>query len=296
MKAWSEFHGDIKFNEPLSKYTYYKIGGPADVVVSPSSLGEIKEVAEILRNTGEPFMCLGMASNVLIADTGFKGTVIRLHKLNTEFSRLGENHLQVGAGLPIMTLLRKTAEQGLAGLELWSGVPGSVGGAVVMNAGTSLGETKDCLSSVEVFSLGDGSVRTLKAPFEYEYRKNHFLKKDDIVMSAVLKVQSSEPKAVKARLAELLEKRKQSQPVDLPSCGSVFKNPRPLSAWQVIEKLGLRGHRIGGAQFSEKHSNFIVNTGGAKASDVKGLIDLAKTRAKAELGVTLEEEVKLVGF
>jgi UDP-N-acetylmuramate dehydrogenase len=191
-------------------------------------------------------------------------------------------------------LLRRAAQEGWGGLELLTGIPGSIGGVVTMNAGTHLGEAKDRLRGLEIFELEGGRTREIAPPeFRYEYRKNGFLPRNCIVLGAEWEVRREDPSAVKARIDETLARRKATQPIDYPSCGSVFKNPRAsgMSAWQVIDGLGLRGHRIGGAQFAEKHSNFIINLGGATAADVRALIAMAKERAASELGITLEEEV-----
>jgi UDP-N-acetylmuramate dehydrogenase len=180
-----------------------------------------------------------------------------------------------------------------------TGIPGSIGGAIKMNAGTHLGETQNRLVRVEVFPLlaehqaSSGTQVFEKDQFQFQYRKNLFLPPGSLIWSAEWSIDLKEPSQVKAVIDETLQRRKATQPIDYPSCGSVFKNPKAsgISAWQVIDRLGLRGHRIGNAQFAEKHSNFIINLGGARAADVKALIELAKSRAQSELGISLEEEV-----
>ena len=299
-KIWEEalnngFQGTYKFDEKLSAHTYYRIGGPASLVVTPVSTGDLGIIAQALKKDPQELFFLGLGSNLLVADAGFRGVVIKTQKLCMDWELVDET-LSIGASLPIVTVLRRAAEQGIGGLEFWAGIPGSVGGTIFMNAGTTLGETKDHLTELKIFSFETGLESTLVAPFQYEYRKNLFLKKTDLVMSAKFKIKKEEPALVKSTIQSLLEKRKQAQPVDVPSCGSVFKNPRPESAWKVVEKLGLKGHRIGGAQISEKHSNFIINTGNAKAADVKALIDLVKSKALSELGIKMEEEVRYLGF
>jgi len=298
----ANFSGQIFFDEPLSRATYYRIGGPATILAIPKSLDDLKWLAKGISLTGVRFFILGAGSNLLVADEGFDGLVIRVNRLNLELSWTFEDPAIVHAGSSIMIsmMLRRATEEGWGGLEFLTGVPGSVGGAVFMNAGTHLGESKDSLRKVKVVSLLDPSHEIISyGPDElkFEYRKNLFLSKSSVIWATEWVVRKEEPSKVKSIIDQTLARRKSTQPIDFPSCGSVFKNPREhgKSAWQVIDELGLRGYRIGDAQFSEKHSNFIVNLGLAKASDVRALIELAKSRAQKELGISLHEEVIYVG-
>lgn len=298
------FSGQLSFDEPLSKHTYYRIGGPARVFAIPKSLDDLKWLAEGIAATGVPVFVLGSGSNLLASDAGFAGLVVRASRIDISIETVGPvgalgsaQRIRTGGSVAVSTLLRKAAQEGWGGLELLTGIPGSVGGVVTMNAGTHLGEAKDRLRKVEVFELLGASSRVFEAQdFKYEYRRNSYLPKQSVIVSAEWDVRLEDPVKVKTRIDETLARRKSTQPLDYPSCGSVFKNPlsHGLSAWQVIDKLGLRGYRVGGAQFSEKHSNFIVNLGGATASDVLALISLAKARAQKELGVVLEEEVMVL--
>ena len=313
------FSGQLVFNEPMSRHTYYRIGGLASVFAIPKSLEDLKLLSEGIRETGINAFILGMGSNLLVSDSGFQGLIIKTTRLNLEMSAVAVNdanvahgahvplsptltRIRVGGSVAMSSLLRKAAQEGWGGLEFLTGVPGSVGGAVWMNAGTHLGETQDRLKRVEVYSLFEKSFSDHPLIFEegslkYEYRKNLFLSKGHIVFATEWDVIQDNPTQVKALIDQTLARRKATQPIDLPSCGSVFKNPKSsnLSSWQVMDKLGLRGYRIGDAQFSEKHCNFIVNHGQAKAIEVRALIELAKSRALNELGVTLEEEVIFLG-
>lgn len=300
----ANFSGQIFFDEPLSRATYYRIGGPATILAVPKSLEDLKWLAEGIAATGVRFFIVGAGSNLLVADEGFDGLVIRVNRLNLELSCQSEGptavRVRAGSSVMISMLLRRATEEGWGGLEFLTGVPGSIGGAVFMNAGTHLGETKDGLTKVEVVSLLEPSQGLMSygpEELKFEYRKNLFLPKLSVIWSAEWVVQKEEPSKVKSIIDQTLARRKATQPIDFPSCGSVFKNPREhgKSAWQVIDELGLRGHQIGGAQFSEKHSNFIVNLGSAKASDVRALIELAKSRAQKELGISLHEEVIYLG-
>lgn len=300
----AEFAGVLSFDEPLAKHTYYRIGGPARVFAAPRTVEDLAWLSEGLRESGLPLFVLGSGSNLLVSDAGFNGLVVRATRINIEISPVGApgsggfQRIRTGGGVAVSSLLRRAAQEGWGGLELLTGIPGSVGGVVTMNAGTHLGEAKDQLRRIEVYELDAARTRSFEfAEFKYSYRHNAFLPPRSIVLTADWDVRIEEPAKVKARIDETLARRKATQPIDYPSCGSVFKNPRAhgVSAWEVIDKLGLRGHRLGGAQFAEKHSNFIINLGAATAADVRGLIELAKSRALVELGVPLEEEVMYLG-
>ncbi len=299
---WSkipDFSGELLFDEPLSKHTYYRLGGPVPVLAVPKSREDLEIISEGIQATQTPMFILGAGSNVLASDLGFEGLVIKTTKLNLDIALNNPHNLKTGAGVPISFLLRKAAQEGWGGLELLTGIPGTVGGVVSMNAGTHLGETKDLLQKVTVYSLGPekGFLEFSRPQFKFEYRKNLFTPENALVYSAEWEIKKENPAQVKAQIDALLVRRKQTQPIDFPSCGCVFKNPagHNLKAWQIIEELWMSGHQIGGAQFSEKHCNFIVNTGSAKAADVKALIDLAKSRAQKELGIALHEEVRYLG-
>lgn len=293
-----QFTGEILINEPLSKHTYFKIGGEASVLLIPKSVEDLKLISKFIQDI--PFVVMGAGSNLLVSDEGFKGIVIRTMKLNLTIEYHEDKKLlNTGSSVSVSSLLRKAAQRGWDGLDFLTGIPGTIGGVATMNAGTHIGEAKDRLHSIEVFDLISGEINAIEVKSEfYSYRKNHFLKPNQIIYSANWKIDFADPKTVNEKISDLLKRRKSSQPVDFPSCGSTFMNPKDSGkhAWQVIDELGLRGHRIGDAQFSELHCNFILNHGHAKASDVKALIDLAKDRAKQEMGITLQEEVKYLGF
>lgn len=301
------FTGQLSENEPLSKYTYYRIGGPARLFAFPKTEDDLKWLAQGIAETGIPYFVLGAGSNILVSDEGFDGLVIKLGRINLEIS--AENDLalpdtkilKAGGSVAVSTLLRRCAQEGFGGLEFLTGIPGSIGGVVVMNAGTHLGEAKDALRAVEVIPLsGEGAgtrKRFTSSQLQYQYRKNLYLPAGCVVWQAEWEVRAEEPALVKAKIDETLARRKSTQPIDYPSCGSVFKNPKAsgMSAWQVVDKIGLRGYRVGDAQFAEKHSNFIINLDRARAADVRALIELAKLKAQDQLGITLEEEVMYVG-
>ncbi len=294
----SSFKGEVLHNEPLKRHCYYRIGGPAKLLLTPRSIEDLAKIAQIKAHLQCPIVFLGKGSNILFSDEGFEGLVVKTSKIDEIFKIHGDV-LEVGASVPISVLLKKCSEQGWGGLEFLTGVPGSVGGVVVMNAGTHLGETASRLLNVESCLIGsDGRLvhHVWKSDeLRYSYRTNHFLRPDEIVLKVKWKVDLRSPIEVQKLIQDTLKRRKETQPIDYPSCGSVFMNPAPgQHAWQIIEKLGLRGHRIGDAQFSDKHCNFIINHGNARAADVRELIRLAKSRAKSELGIELHEEVRIL--
>ena len=294
------FSGQILFNEPLAKHTYYRIGGPAEVYAVPKSQADVQWLAGGIQETQCRYFVLGQGSNLLASDQGFSGLIVRANRLNLELeareSEAGTLRVRTGASVVISSLLRRAAQEGWAGFEFLTGIPGAIGGAVFMNAGTHLGEVQSRIRRVEVLSLKEPLQKVSVYEGEtlrFQYRKNLFLPPGSLVWAAEWEVSSGAPLEVKTKIDETLARRKATQPIDYPSCGSVFKNPKSsgYSAWQVVDQLGLRGHRIGDAQFAEKHSNFIINLGTATAADVKALIHLAKTRAENELNIHLEEEV-----
>lgn len=300
------FSGQLLFDEPLSRHTYYRIGGPATVVAIPKEKADVEWLIEGIRATGTRFFILGQGSNVLASDDGFEGVVIKAGRLNLEIELIPgvePPRVRTGGSVAISTLLRRAAQEGWAGLEFLTGIPGSVGGVVSMNAGTHLGETQGHLRKVEAYSIlapvGESEINSVyqETDLRFQYRKNLFLPQGSLVWSAEWEIRMDDPARVKEAIDQTLARRKATQPIDYPSCGSVFKNPEEggMSAWQVIDRLGLRGYRKGDAQFAMKHSNFIINLGEAKASDVRTLIDLAKAKAKRELTIILEEEVIYLG-
>lgn len=296
LKRLGGFEGEIAFDEPLSKHTYFKIGGPARALATPRTTGDLEILGRFVVAERVPFFLLGLGSNLLVRDAGFDGLCVKTTKLPAAIAEEAGG-IRAGAGVPVAAFLRKAAAEGWDGFEAISGIPGTIGGIVAMNGGTHLGETADLILEVRTFDLlrPESPARARgKEDLAFSYRKNHFLGPGEIVIDSLWKLARGEPGKIREKLDSLYRRRKETQPLDFPSCGSVFKNPREsgMRAWEVIDRLGLRGHRIGNAQIAEKHPNWILNLGEARAADVIGLIELAKTRAKSELGVTLVEEVR----
>ncbi|OFZ79884.1 MAG: UDP-N-acetylenolpyruvoylglucosamine reductase [Bdellovibrionales bacterium RIFOXYD1_FULL_53_11] len=291
-----DFSGSILFDSPLSDHTYYKIGGSARVIVSPQNSRDLLWLSRALLETGTDFFILGAGTNVLAPDEGFDGLIIKTGSLDKTIVEASSAHgqcIRTGAAASLSKLVSAAAEKGWSGFECFAGIPGLVGGAVAMNAGTSSGEVRDLALGVECVDLFSGKPISYCGPdLLFSYRKNGFLRSNEIISSVRWRLHRGDPATISSTVARYLSRRRVCHPVDQPSCGSVFKNPSgTLKAWQVIEKLGLRGQRVGGAQFSEKHCNFIINLGNALASDVRALVALARSRAHAELGITLEEEM-----
>ena len=295
------FQGQLLFQEPLAKYTYYQIGGPAAVFAVPKTRADLEFLREGIEKTQIPYFIMGQGSNLLVSDQGYSGLLIRSNRMNIEVTELQSPlRLRVGASVAVSSLLRKASQEGWAGLEFLTGIPGSLGGVVKMNAGTHLGEAGAQIHQVDVFLLEGpqrGWLTFDQDHMKFEYRKNLFLPSGALIWSTEWRIQKGDPQQIKSVIDETLKRRKTTQPIDYPSCGSVFKNPKSagLHAWQVVDQLGLRGYQIGQAQFAEKHSNFIINLGGAQARDVRALIELAQLRAQQELGITLEREVIFLG-
>lgn len=245
-----------------------------------------------------PHFILGSGSNVLFDDSGFNGLVIQTGKLDRSLTDDG-NTISVGASVRVIEVLRYCMLKGFSGLECLVGIPGNMGGVFFMNAGTTIGEIKDVLIELTAFDLKIGSQCRviLQQEMVYGYRSQLFLNPNEIIVQGKIRISPGQPSVVQQEIRKLLEKRSCSQPIDRPSCGSVFKNPdlsKGIHAWKLIDGAGLRGYRIGDAQISELHTNFIVNLGSARAKDVRALITEAKTRVLSRFGVQLEEEVRII--
>jgi UDP-N-acetylenolpyruvoylglucosamine reductase len=283
----------IRRNEPLARRTTFRVGGPADVYVEPASENDLAAVLKFCAARESNFFVLGRGSNLLVRDGGFRGVVICL--AHADFSRIeiaGER-LLCGAGAKLKNVAVEAKRNGLAGLEFLEGIPGTVGGALRMNAGAMNGATFDVVESVRMMDFS-GNVRKL-TPKEMavEYRCCATLK-THIALGAVLKGRSDAREAIEQRMSAFSKKRWTSQPA-APSAGCAFKNPAAIPAGKLIEELGLKGARVGGAFVSAEHGNFIVNDGTATARDVLELIEILKAKAKAERGIELQTEVEIIG-
>jgi UDP-N-acetylmuramate dehydrogenase len=277
----------------LASYTWFKVGGLADTLVIPFGLEDLSEL--IGKKDGTSITVLGMGSNVIIHDEGIKGTVIKLGKGFAEVSFDG-TYIKVGCAMPNHQLVKFLQAKGLSGLEFLYGIPGSVGGAIAMNAGCYGSEVANALVSVEAVNLDDGKVYDLKKQdLRLEYRKNALADKF-IFTSASFMLNYEEPAVIKARLDDISLKKSMTQPGHEKTGGSTFKNPEGYKAWELIDASGFRGYCHGGAKVSEKHPNFLINNSGATAQDLKSLGDMIIEKVWRDSGIQLEWEIKHLGW
>ena len=283
----------VRVDEPLAKRTTLRVGGPADAYVEPASEQDLAAVLAICRDGHVPFFVLGRGSNLLVLDGGFRGVVICL--VHPSFSRVEVAELKVhcGAGAKLKTVAVQARRHGVSGLEFLEGIPGSVGGALRMNAGAMGGAMFNIVHSVRLMDYNGGVQERLAAEMGATYRSCEMLR-THIALGAVLKGCPGESEAIQQRMNEFSQKRWSSQPA-APSAGCMFKNPGQIPAGRLIDELGLKGTRVGGAMVSLEHGNFLVNDGTANARQILDLIELIRSRARAERGVELETEVELIG-
>ena len=285
---------EILVAEPMKNHTTFRIGGPADALALPKTPEEVAEVVHFCHEHAQPYYVLGNGSNLLVSDEGYRGLVLQLYRNFNDIQVNGET-ITVQSGAMLAAVARTAYQAGLTGLEFASGIPGTIGGAVVMNAGAYGGEMKNVLNEVTVLTKkGEVLVIPAKA-LELGYRTSVIPKNGWIVLGAVLQLKKGDQEQILARMEELKEQRITKQPLDLPSAGSTFKRPEGYFAGKLIMDAGLRGFTVGGAQVSEKHCGFVVNRGNATAADVWELICEVKRRVKEMTGVELEPEVKLLG-
>jgi len=288
----SFFKGTIRLSQPLANFTTFRIGGPADYYLEPLDKENVINVIKYFQANEFPFMIIGNASNLLISDDGYRGAVINLEAALSDVRREGE-YVIAEAGVRLAKFVDFCVQRGLGGVEMLAGIPGTVGGAVIMNAGAYGGEISDYLVDVEV--LREGNVVWIrKEEGGFSYRRSGFAR--DVVLSARFQLPKKDRAELMRVRRELLVRRNLAQPVNYPNAGSVFKNPSGTYAAKLIEEAGLKGLRRGGAQISERHGNFIVNLGNGKATDVLDLIRIAQERVYEKFKVKLELEVKLIGF
>jgi len=290
--------GELRLQEPLRKHTTIQVGGPADAYLLPADLDELKNILAFAESRRVPWIVLGLGSNVLVKDGGIRGIVLRLHKTLNRFTVLDESAeeilIEAEAGLPLPKLVEWSRQQGLSGFEHLYGIPGSVGGALWMNAGTRQGEIQESLRSLTLLSLQGELLTYPRSKLKFEYR-HLALPVRGVIAKASFALKKSDPVQVQEKIAAYQKRRQETQPLEYPNVGSVFKNPPKGFAAQIIDELGLKGVRVGKARISEKHANFIVNEGGACARDVLVLIGLIKDKVKEELDLRLELEVKVLG-
>ena len=286
---------NVRINEPMKNHTTFKIGGPAQYYVTPESVTQIQEVVSLCKDKNISLHVIGNGSNILVGDDGVDGVVLALFNTFSDYE-IKDNVITAQAGMSLIKLAVIALREGLTGLEFASGIPGSVGGAVYMNAGAYDGQMKDVVTSVTVLDEA-GNIRILgRDELDMGYITSAVAKHNMIVLQVIIELKAGNKEQIKDRMNQLSELRKQKQPLEYPSAGSTFKRPEGYFAGKLIADAGLKGYSIGGAAVSEKHAGFVVNMGGATAKDVVELTDYIKKRIIEQFGVTLELEIKKIGL
>ena len=284
----------ILIDEPMSRHTTFRVGGPADFFVTPKAKEEVRDVIRICKEAGMPYYIIGNGSNLLVSDAGYRGVIVQIYKEMNEVKVEGDL-VKAQAGALLSGIAAKALGAELSGFEFASGIPGTIGGACVMNAGAYGGEMKDVLESVTALT-GEGKIIELgRNELELGYRTSVIAKKGYIVLGVALKLECGDGEKIKTYMDELKEKRVTKQPLEYPSAGSTFKRPEGYFAGKLIEDAGLRGLQVGGAQVSEKHCGFVINRDHAAAADIMELMRQVQIRVKENSGVDLEPEVKRLG-
>lgn len=284
----------IRRAEPMSCHTTFRIGGPAEFYVTPSDTEELCRAVALCRSEDVPFWVIGNGSNLLCSDRGVPGVVLDTTQGLTSFRAEGRT-LWAGAGVLLGCLAKKALEEGLSGLEFAAGIPGSVGGAMMMNAGAYGSEMKQVVRQVQVLTK-EGAIVTVPAErMDFAYRHSAVRREGWIVLEVCFELAQGDPEVIRRRMEELARKRRQSQPLESPSAGSTFKRPATGYAAQLIDEAGLKGFRIGGAQVSAKHAGFVINCGGATAADVRRLCAAIEKRVQERTGIRLEPEIEVIG-
>lgn len=282
-------------NESMANHTTFRIGGPADLFAVPDTMEKAAAIVRICRENQYPFYVLGNGSNLLVSDEGYRGLILQLYRNFSEITVEGEE-ITVQAGAMLSVIAKKALAHSLTGFEFASGIPGTIGGAAVMNAGAYGGEMKDVLVEVTVLTK-ENEIKVIPAEeLQLSYRFSVIPQNGWIVLGAKLRLQKGDEAQIRARMEELKEQRVTKQPLEYPSAGSTFKRPEGYFAGKLIMDAGLRGYTVGGAQVAEKHCGFVVNRGGATAADVLQLMADVSAKVKEQFGVTLEPEVKMLGF
>jgi UDP-N-acetylmuramate dehydrogenase len=283
----------VKRHEPLERHVTFRIGGPADILVLPRTLDELAAVTGWLYREGRPFVLLGRGSNVLIADRGVRGIVVKTGHGQERIRYVGP-HVAAECGVSMPFLSRRASARGLAGLEFAAGIPGSVGGAIAMNAGAHGCAVADVVHEVRLITPS-GEQRWQEADFRFGYRESVLQRVPGVVLEAEFRLRPADPQETVTRLEQWLATRSETQPLGPPSSGCIFRNPDDDHAGRLIDAAGAKGLRVGGVVVSDRHANYMLNTGGATAADVLVLIDRVRARVRARFDIDLATEIKLIG-
>ena len=291
MSIFSGLEEIVQANYPLAKRTWYGLGGPADYFVRPKSVEQLKKVVHRCNENNIPIYVMGLGSNLLISDNGLRGAVVKLESEHFSQINFDKEHVIGWAGAELSKLVLSCVEKGLSGLEPLTGIPGSVGGAVKMNAGGSFGDFGPAVESVMLMDKAGNVFQKSKPELAFDYRSTNITAK--FILNARLKLNSGEPEQIMRTIKEIWIHKKNNQPLNTRNAGCIFKNPKGAAAGALIDRAGLKGLQVGGAVVSEKHANFIVAQKGCKSSDVMKLIDMIREKVKAKFGVELELEIEI---
>lgn len=290
-------HGHVLLNEPMRKYTTFKTGGPADILVTPYSMDSVRDIVDIARNESLPLTVIGGGSNLLVGDKGIRGMVMRISSgiPQRRIYVTEHNFIFAESSITKQELIDFSLSHGYEGIEFMAGIPGCIGGGIAMNAGTDQGTFSDILVSVRYVNQ-NGTILEKKITGDMAGYRSLEIDDRAIILSGILRLQrSKQPDSVKKRIDKILKERSGKHPIDYPTAGSVFKNPEGFQSWKLIDDSGLKGQRVGGAAFSELHTNFIINVRNATSRDILNLIETAVQRVYEKYRVTLETEIRLIG-
>lgn len=284
---------EIEIDAKMSEHIYFKVGGPVDILLCPSKIDQIVKTLKICKDNNIPYYIIGNGSNLLVKDGGIRGVVIKLSRLDS--IEVKDNEIKATSGALLKDVSTKALENSLTGFEFACGIPGSVGGAVFMNAGAYNGEIKNVIKEAEVLDENGNLIVLGRDDLELGYRTSKVMKDNLIVLSATFELESGDTQKINDRVNELTSKREEKQPLEYPSAGSTFKRPEGYFAGKLIQDAGLKGYSIGGAAVSEKHSGFVINKGKASAKDILDLIAHVQEEVKNQFGVELHPEVRILG-
>lgn len=286
---------NVLLQEPMWKHTTFKVGGNAAYFVTPESAEGVRDTIELCRENGIPFYVIGNGSNLLVSDEGFSGVILQIYG-NMKECQMSEGKIKVQAGALLTKVANQISKEGYTGMEFAVGIPGTVGGAVAMNAGAYGGEIKDVITSATVLTREGEVVRLDKEALKLGYRTSTVIEREYIVLEAEFQLEKGNPQEIQATCNKNTKARVEKQPLEYPSAGSTFKRPEGYFAGKLIMDAGLKGFTVGGAQVSEKHCGFVINKGNATAKDIMDVITQVQEKVQATFGVVLETEVKMIGF
>lgn len=287
---------NLYYDEPMAKHTSFKIGGPADLFIKVDNIEELKETLDLSKQNQIPLTIIGNGSNLLVTDKGIRGITVKLNLKDIEIKN--ENNKQiikVDAGVPVGLLAQKLLKEEIAGFEELSGIPGTIGGAVIMNAGAHGKEIKDILKKVTAMDYNENIHEFTNEECQFSYRNSRFQKEKYIILQATLELEKGNSTEIKEKMDEYMQFRKEKQPIEYPNAGSTFKRGEDFVTAKLIDEAGLKGYKIGGAQVSEKHAGFIVNVDNATAKDVIELTDYIKEKIKEKFGKKINLEIQIIG-